>query len=301
MGRFNRYSTYIKERYGARVQKLVLDGGFTCPNRDGSRGTGGCIYCNNDSFSPVLRAEKRTISEQIDAQIAELPKRFTGDHYIAYFQPYSNTYAPLPRLKALYEEALAHPRICALSIATRPDCIDKERLAYLAALSAKYDVTIEYGVESLSDDTLKRINRGHTAQEFYDAVNLTAEFGLRMGVHLIVGFPWEDKDFWQQSALELSRLPIHYLKIHQLSIVRDTPLARLYLKEPFPLLEREAYLEVLVGIIERIRPCILIERLFSHAPPRYLVSPHWVDNISKWNNAFERLLEKQDTCQGALL
>lgn len=297
--RYNKYSTYIKQRFGGRVQKVSLDGGFTCPNRDGTKGVGGCTYCNNESFSPALANSNPSISEQLQKHISILERRYRNvDRFIAYFQPYSNTYAPLPRLKELYEEALSHPQVIGLSLGTRPDCINNECLDYLEDLAERYFVTIEYGLESISDETLKRINRCHDLQCFLDALEMTRGRGIHIGTHIILGFPWESEGDWYEAAEMISTLPIDFLKIHQLHIVKNTQLAREYKRSPFHLLEADEYLEVLLEFVRRLDSRIVIQRLFSEAPQEYLVSRSWVGSLSDWNGKFESLLEQTDSWQG---
>jgi radical SAM protein (TIGR01212 family) len=297
--RYNRYSTFIKKKFGSRVQKVSLDGGFTCPNRDGTKGVGGCCYCNNESFSPALKSSLPSISEQLEKHISILERRYRGvDKFIAYFQPYSNTYAPLPRLKELYEEALSHPKVIGLSLGTRPDCVTAECLDYLEELAKSSFVTIEYGLESASNDTLNRINRCHDLQCFVDAVEKTADRGIYIGTHLILGFPWESRKDWYGAADVLSDLPIDFLKIHQLHVVKNTLLAKEYRKKPFHLLEEMEYLDVLLGFITRLDSRIVVQRLFSEAPDKYLVSRNWVNSVSEWNGRFETLLEQRDSWQG---
>jgi len=299
--RYYKYAAYIKKRYGRRVQRVTIDGGFSCPNRDGSKGSGGCIYCDNKSFSPALKDGPLSITEQIDKQLIKLKRRYRGaSTYLAYFQPHSNTYAPLQKLKTLYEEALSHPDVIGLVIATRPDCINAEKLSYLQALSNAYDISIEYGLESMSDETLTKINRGHDFAAFVSAIKLSREFGIKVGAHIILGFPWEDKELWLETADVLSELKIDFLKIHQLHIVKDTELARIYAENPFPVLAGEEYLDILVKFIERLRPDIVVQKLFSEVEAKYLVSDRWVKDLSQWTSTFEEKMEKQDTWQGRL-
>ena len=296
--RYNTYSYYMNQRYGERIQKVTVDAGFTCPNRDGTVASGGCTYCNNESFNPGYNSAAKSISDQISEGIEFLNRRYGSKKYVVYFQPYSNTYASLDRLKKLYEEALAHPHVIGLTIGTRPDCVDEEKISYLSELAKDYDVTIEYGLESISNDTLKKINRGHDFQSYLDALDITKGRGMKICTHIIIGFPWENEKFWQEEAEVLSELDIDYLKIHQLHIVRDTAMARQHVKQPYNLLKYEEYLSVLVGVLERLNPNIIIQRLFGEAPPRTMLAPRWGIRNSEALQGIEKELQKLDTWQG---
>ena len=296
--RYNSYLGYMKRHYGKRIQKVTVDAGFTCPNRDGLLGTGGCIYCNNASFNPGYNSAKKTIALQIKEGIDFLKRRYNADRYIVYFQPYSNTYAPLDKLKAIYEEALLHPQVIGLTIGTRPDCIDVDKIAYLSDLAKTYDITIEYGLESTSDETLQKINRCHDFQCFLDAVKLTASHTIKQCAHIILGFPWENRSHWLKEADILSELPIDFLKIHQLHIVKDTPLGDQYLRNPFKLLTFREYLDLIVTFLERLNPNIILQRLAGEAPPHMLIAPHWGMRASEIVRKIEKELVLRDTWQG---
>ena len=298
--RYNAFSNYQKKIFGERVQKVTVDAGFTCPNRDGTAGFGGCIYCNNDSFNPSYNTAKNSISLQIKEGIEYLKRRYKNNlrKFIVYFQPYSNTYAPLSVLKQYYEEALAYDEVVGLTIGTRPDCIDEEKLDYLQELAKDYDITLEYGLESLSDETLKRINRGHDVQSFFDALELTKNRGIKICTHLIIGFPWEEKKQWLESAEILSAYSFDFLKIHHLHIVKDTALSVLYQKEPFPLLTPAEYMNILAEFLERLNPDIVIQRLFGESPPSMLIAPKWGIRNSLLLPMFDEFLRERDTWQG---
>jgi radical SAM protein (TIGR01212 family) len=295
---YNSYLGYLNEKYGERIQKVTVDAGFTCPNRDGSVGSGGCIYCNNLSFNPGYNDASKSITQQINEGIAFLTHRYKTKKYIVYFQPFSNTYAPLKVLQKYYREALAVPQVIGLTIGTRPDCIDKDKLAYLAALAADYDITIEYGLESIADATLVKINRGHNLQCYLDAVQLTAAYKLKICTHIILGFPWENQELWLQTAHLLSALPINFLKIHQLHIIKDTPLGQQYLLKPFSLLTFTAYLETIITFLEHLNPDIIIQRLAGEAPPRMLLAPHWGMRSSEIVRKIEKEMERRNSWQG---
>lgn len=298
--RYNAYSDFIKNKYGKRVQKVTVDAGFTCPNRDGAVAFGGCTYCNNESFNPVYNSASKSITQQINEGIEFLKRRYTVSKFIVYFQPYSNTYAPLDILKKYYEEALNHPEVIGLTLGTRPDCIDEEKLDYLESLSKKYDITIEYGLESISDQSLNKINRGHDFQCYLNAINLTVKKGLKICTHIILGFPWESKEFWMRTAEVLSGIPFHFLKIHQLHIVKNTVMAKEYKKNPFKLLTYDEYIDIIVSFLERLNPEIVIQRLAGEAPPNVLVAPKWGKRNSEILQAIDTELEKRDTWQGKL-
>ena len=297
--RYNRYTEYQKAKYGERVQKVTVDAGFTCPNRDGAVAKGGCIYCNNESFNPGYNDPQKTIRQQIDEGIEFLKRRYERVHkFIVYFQPYSNTYAPLDTLKNYFEQALDHPEVVGLTIGTRPDCVDEAKIAYLEELAKSFDITIEYGLESFSDDTLKRINRGHDVKAYLDALELTKNRGIKICTHMIFGFPWENKTFWLESADRLSELDFNFLKIHQLHLVRNTALANMYKKEPFLFMDPHEYIDLIVEFLERLNHVIVIQRLFGEAPPRTLLAPHWGIRNTQLVQLLEAKLEEKNTWQG---
>jgi len=297
--RYNRYTEYQKVKYGERIQKVTVDAGFTCPNRDGTIAKGGCIYCNNDSFNPSYNDPQKSIYQQIEEGVEFLKKRYGRlRKFIVYFQPYSNTYAPLDTLKKHYEEALSYPEVIGLTIGTRPDCIDETKINYLEELAKSYDITIEYGLESFSDETLKRINRGHDVQAYLDALELTKNRGIKIGTHMIFGFPWEDKKMWLETANHLSALDFDFLKIHQLHVVKDTVLAEIYKKEPFKFMQPDEYMELIVEFLERLNPEIIIQRLFAEAPPRTLIAPQWGVRNTQLLQRLEQKMEERNSWQG---
>jgi len=297
--RYNRFSEYQRKIYGERVQKVTVDAGFTCPNRDGSVAKGGCIYCNNESFNPGYNDPQKTITQQIEEGVEFLKRRYNNVRkFIVYFQPYSNTYAPLDTLKRYYEEALLHPEVIGLTIGTRPDCVDAPKIQYLETLAQSYDITIEYGLESISDATLKKINRGHDVQVYLDALDLTRNRGIKICTHMIFGFPWENRQLWLKTAERLSQLSFDFLKIHQLHIVKDTMMAKMYQKSPFNFLNPEEYIDLIIQFIEKLTPKIIIQRLFGEAPPRTLVAPHWGIRNTQLVQMLDKEMETRDTWQG---
>ncbi len=300
--RFNSYSNYFKREFGGRVQKLTIDAGFTCPNRDGTVGVGGCTYCNNDAFNPSYCNPRKSITQQIEEGIEFHAVRYRrADRYLAYFQAYSNTYAPLSKLKSLYNEALSHPKVIGLVIGTRPDCVDEQKLDYFQELNQKYYITLEYGVESCYNQTLERINRGHTFEQSVWAIEQTNKRGIRVGAHIIFGLPGETPEQMLAEAQLLSVMPIHTIKFHQLQIIKGTAMEQQYIEKPemFNLFGMEEYFSFLADFIERLNPNIVIERFTGEAPPRYLAVPPWGNlRTDQLMVKFEKLLEERDSWQG---
>ena len=270
--RFNSYAAYFKRTFGSRMQKVTINAGFSCPNRDGKLSTGGCTFCRNDAFTPSYCQSEKSITQQIDEGIEFHRRRYrTAQRYLAYFQSFSNTYAPLERLRECYDEALAHPDIAGIVVGTRPDCIDEEKLDYFAELAKRKYVIIEYGVESCYDSTLKRINRGHDFATAKRAIKLTAERGIHCGAHFILGLPGESDEMLIEQVEKINSLPLTTIKFHQLQLFKDTPMAREYDLHPeeFRFWTVEEYIVLFVEIVRRLRPDIVIERFAGEAPPRY--------------------------------
>ena len=298
--RYNDYPTYFRTLFGERVQKLSIDGGFTCPNRDGSKGIGGCSFCNNDSFNPDYCRAVEGITRQIEEGIRFFGHKYNKQKYLAYFQAYSNTYAPLEVLKQRYEEALAHPMIAGLVIGTRPDTVNDEVLDYLELLAREYYVCVEYGVESVNDEVLQRVNRGHGFAASERAIRGTAGRGIAIGAHLIFGLPGESRESMLEGAVRLCELPIQVLKLHQLQIVKDTRMAEEYAENPsaFKLYTQEEYLDFVVEVIERIRPDVYLERFVNQSPPEYLIAPKWGIKNFEFTAKLDKRLRELDTWQG---
>lgn len=272
---YHAYKDHLKRRFGGRLQKVSVDAGFTCPNRDGVKAYGGCTYCNNISFVPPYCQPGMTIYEQVEAGIEYLSRRYQARQFVVYFQAYSNTYAPLPYLKNLYEQALRHPGVKGLVIGTRPDCVDAEKIAYLEELAKSYYVSVEYGLESPYDATLAQLNRGHTFAEWVRAVEMTAGRGIHICSHLIFGLPGETREQMLQTAGIVSRYPVDSLKLHHLHIVEKTALATRYLRRPFPVFGYEEYVEFIVLFLQYLRADIMIQRLVGETNPRHLIAPRW--------------------------
>lgn len=261
-----------------KLQRIMIDGGFTCPNRDGTVGRGGCTFCRPDSFTPDYCRRAGSITEQIEAGKRFFAGKYPEMRFTAYFQAFSGTYAPVDVLHSRYREALSHPDVVGLTVATRPDCISREAISVLTALQGEgYAVSVEVGVESLYDRTLQRINRGHTAQQSIDAIHSLNEAGLRVGAHIIVGLPGEREDDIMAEADMLSSLPISALKLHHLLILHETPIVRDWQehREDFLDLTLEAYVALVARFVGRLRPDIVIERYASSAPPSQLIYPRW--------------------------
>lgn len=320
--RYNSFVGYFKRRYGERLQKIVLDAGFTCPNRDGKVGRGGCTYCDNAAFHPAYSTAGKSLHQQMDEGIEFHKVRYrTTEHYLAYFQSFSNTYAPLSRLRELYEEALDHPDVVGIVIGTRPDCVDEEKLDYLADLSQGKALTgwhrtiagqnstapiviVEYGVESCYDRTLLRINRGHDFETARRAITMTAERGLDVGAHFILGLPGESVQMMLDSCELINSLPLRSVKFHQLQIVKGTRMEREYAECPqdFVRFSLDEYLDFFVDMLERLRPDLFIERFVGEVPPRFVNETPWglIRNVELLR-LLEHRLESRDTWQGRLL
>ena len=320
--RYNTFVGFYRRLYGERLQKLVIDAGFTCPNRDGTCGRGGCTYCNNDAFHPGYSTPGKPLAQQIDEGIEFHKVRYRGvSRYLAYFQSYSNTYAPLERLRELYGEALSHPEIVGLVIGTRPDCVDDEKLDWLASLKEGRELpgwhrelggktvtapllTVEYGVESCHDATLRRINRGHDFECARKAIKATAERGLDTGAHMILGLPGETRGMMLEECGQINELPLHSIKFHQLQIVKGARMEKEHDARPEDFVEMSLpeYLDFIIDILERLRPDLYIERVAGEMPPRFVRENRWglVRNFEILRMLDERLAER-DTWQGRLL
>lgn len=298
MGRFRSFGQYMREKFGYTVYKVNVDAGFTCPNRDGTLGVSGCIYCNNDSFRPNSCRPTLSVTDQVANGIGYVKKRYGAENFLVYFQPYTNTYAPVEQLETLFREALRDPSVVGLAIGTRPDAVDREKIKMLEDLASKYFILIEYGLQSVYNKSLTFINRGHDYQTFLNALEITMNRGILIGAHIIAGFPTETMDETLAMADDLSSLPIDFLKIHQLQVVRDTPLEAFYIKDPFHVFEYQEYLDFLADFIERLSPEIVLQRLFATAPDDILVAPLWGRNRHQILKDIEKTLVIRGTYQG---
>jgi len=299
--RHNDFSTFFRKKFSERVQKVSIDAGFTCPNRDGTKGVGGCTYCNNLTFNPSYCDLEISVTSQIEKGI-DFFKKYDAMKFLAYFQAYTNTYAPIEELKRLYTEALQHPKIMGLVISTRPDTINEELLEYLAELSKKTYIMVELGLESHLDPTLERINRGHTFAESVWAINQISARGINNCVHLILGLPGETRADWLEQAKIISQLPVNNLKLHQLQIHRGTVMETQFQQNPaqFHFFSIEEYVELVVDYLELLNPAIVVERFVSQSPPEMLLAPKWGIKNFEFAAKVEKRLRERDTWQGRL-
>lgn len=282
------YGEWLKQQLGCKIQKIALNAGFTCPNRDGKLGHGGCTYCNNQTFNPGYCATKKSVTQQILEGKAFFARKYPDMKYLAYFQAYTNTYDTVEHCIALYEEALSVPDVVGLVIATRPDCMPPALLDYLTELNRRTFLIVEYGVESANDETLLRINRGHTWQTSVEAIHRTAERNIRVGAHLILGFPGDTREELLRQARLVAGLPLTTLKLHQLQIIKGTRMAAEYAAQPWPMPTVEEYIQLVSDYIRLLPPTILLERFVSSSPAHLLVAPKW----GLKNHEFSDLLRK---------
>jgi radical SAM protein (TIGR01212 family) len=297
---YNDYGTWIRRQFEFRVQKISIDAGFTCPNRDGRISTGGCIYCDNRTFNPSYCQRRLSVSNQLAEGKQFFARKYPDMKYLAYFQAFTNTYAPIAQLKALYEEALQVEDIVGIVIGTRPDCVSDELLDYLAELNERTFVLVEYGIESTNNDTLLRINRGHSFEQSVSALERTHQRGLLTGAHIILGLPGEDAAESLRQAPILSQLPIDILKIHQMQIIRGTRLAEEFEREPFHIYTVDEYIELIAQYIQRLRPDMVLERFVSQSPKELLIAPHWGLKNYEFTNKLVNYLKAKDIHQGQL-
>ena len=300
--RYRDFADFLNEHFDGKVQKISLHAGFTCPNRDGSIGVGGCTYCNNQTFSPDYCHTGKSITRQLDEGVAFFARKYPTMRYLAYFQAYTNTYGELEALKRKYEEALAHPGVVGIIIGTRPDCMPADLLDYLADLSRRTFVLVEYGVESTSDETLRRINRGHDFAASADAIRRTSAAGVLVGAHMILGLPGESRELMLEHARRLSQLPLDTLKLHQLQLIRHTRMAREYEARPqdFHLYGVGEYIDLAIDFAERLTSRIAIERFVSQSPDELLIAPRWGLKNHEFTARLLRRMRERDAWQGRL-
>ena len=296
---YNDFSSWIRSKFYFRVQKISIDAGMTCPNRDGKISRGGCIYCDNRTFNPSYCHKHDSITEQLNAGKTFFERKYPEMKYLAYFQAFTNTYAPLDKLKSYYEEALAVDDVVGLVIGTRPDCVSEELLNYLEELSKRTFVLVEYGIESANDDTLKRINRGHDFACCRKAVEETHKRGILVGGHIILGLPGEDAAESIRQAEIISSLPLDILKIHQMQIIRNTRLAEIYEKTPFHVYSVEEYIQLIARYIQHLRPSLVLERFVSQSPASMLIAPKWGLKNYEFTNLLHNYLKENDIKQGS--
>ena len=297
---YNDFSHWIRLQFPFRVQKISVDAGFSCPNRDGRLGTGGCIYCNNETFSPAYCNRRKSVTEQLEDGKMFFARKYPDMKYLAYFQAFTNTYASFDKLKALYEEALGVENVVGIVIGTRPDCVSTDLLDYLQELSSRTFVLVEYGIETTNDETLMFINRGHDFECSRKAVEETKKRGILTGGHVILGLPGEDEQESFRQAGIISSLPLDILKVHQLQVIRGTRLACSYEEKPFHLYSVDEYIHLIAGYIQRLRPTIVLERFVSQSPKNLLLAPKWGLKNYEFTNLLNNYLLRNNITQGEL-
>lgn len=294
------YNFYLRQRFGQRVQKVSLDAGFTCPNVDGTVARGGCTFCDNRSFSPSRRVPRSAIRAQLDEGIRRLKWRYRVDRFMAYFQPATNTYAPVTRLRPLYEAALEHEHVVGLAIGTRPDCVPDDVLDLLGELARRTHLSVEYGMQTMHDRSLDWMNRGHHHDAMIDAVERSRGRGFEICAHLILGLPGESHADMLATAAEAARLGVDAVKIHNLYAVQNTPLGEDVLAGRTQLIERDEYVSTLVDILERLPPHVIVERISGEAPPKYFIAPSWCLDKPAIAQAVQQEFARRETWQGRL-
>lgn len=300
--RYYGYRFFLQKRLACRVQKVSVDAGLTCPNVDGTVATGGCTFCDNRSFSPSRRLPKADIEGQIDQSIARMRLRYKKcQHYLAYFQPATNTYAPVQRLRSLYEQALAHPQVVGLAIGTRPDCVSDDVLELLQEFAGRTYLSVEYGMQTMHDRSLDWMNRGHHHDAMIGAVERSRGRGFEISAHAILGLPGESHEEMLATAREIARLNIDAVKIHNLYCVKNTALADQVAAGEVELMQREAYVQTVVDFLELLPPTMVVERIAGNAPPDYFVGPSWCLDKPSVKLAIEAELERRDSWQGKRL
>ena len=301
--RYYDFGSWIRKLFPFRVQKISVDAGFSCPNRDGRIGTGGCIYCDNRTFNPSYCDSRKSVRKQLEAGKAFFSRKYPDMKYLAYFQAYTNTYAPVSELAVLYEEALNVEDVVGLVIGTRPDCVSDELLDYLTELKRQKGdlfIMVEYGIESANDNTLRRINRGHDFACVIDAVERTHHRGLLTGGHVILGLPGESREESIRQAPLISALPLDVLKIHQMQIIRGTRLAQQYEEKPFHVYSVEEYVWLVAEYLRYLRPTLVLERFVSQSPPDLLLAPQWGMKNHEFTHQLDKYLEEKDIKQGEM-
>ena len=297
---YNSYSQWIRKQFPYRVQKISVDAGFTCPNRDGRVGRNGCIFCDNNTFNPAYCDRKKTIAQQLKEGKQFFGRKYPDMKYLAYFQAYSNTYDTLDVLKQKYEEALAVEDVVGLVIGTRPDCMPDNILDYLETLNRQTFLIVEYGIESANNETLRRINRGHTFEETRETIERTADREILTGGHVILGLPGEDTTESIRQADLISSLRLNLLKIHQLQIIKGTRLSEIYEKQPFHLYDVNEYIELIANYLQHLKKEIIVERFVSQSPPEMVVAPHWGLKNYEFTNLLINYMKKNGLWQGKL-
>ena len=299
--RYNDYGSFLQKYFAGKVQKISINGGFTCPNRDGSVGRGGCTFCNNQTFNPEYCRTELSVTEQLQEGIRFFGRKYPNMRYLAYFQAYTSTYDNIDRLIARYEEALSVEGVVGIIIGTRPECMPPALLDYLSKLAQRTFVTVEYGVESTLDTTLQRINRGHDYATAVDAITRTAQAGIITGAHLILGLPGETHDDMLSHATRLSQLPLHTIKLHQLQLIKGTIMGQEYIAHPehFNIPDIDTYIDRAIDFVELLRPDIVVERFVSQSPAELLIAPHWGVKNHEFTARLLRRMRQRDAMQGS--
>ena len=295
---YNDFSTWLRQELGCKVQKISIDAGFSCPNRDGKTATGGCIFCDNRAFSPAYCRGDKTVRRQMEDGIAFFNRKYKDMKYLAYFQAFTNTYAPVERLKRLYEEALSVENVVGIVIGTRPDCVPGDVLDYLERLNRQTFMIVEYGIESTDDQMLRRINRGHTYQCSVEAIARTSERGIRVGGHVILGLPGTNEDDCIREVERLNDTRLDILKLHQLQVVKDTRLAEEYHERQFKTFGVEEYIMLVGTLIKYIRRDMILDRFVSQSPAEMLIAPKWGIKNYEFVNALDNYLARNNIHQG---
>lgn len=298
---YNDFGSWMKKHFPFKVQKISIDAGFSCPNRDGTIARGGCTYCDNRTFNPSYCHKRDSVTEQLEAGKRFFSTKYPEMKYLAYFQAYTNTYSPTSKLRAMYEEALAVKDVVGLVIGTRPDCVSNDLLDYLQELNKETFILMEYGIESANNKTLEYINRGHTFECSIDALERTHSRGIATGGHIILGLPGEDKNESIRQAKLISALPMDILKIHQMQIIKGTLLARQYNETPFHLYSVDEYIELIAEYIQHLRQDLVLERFVSQSPAEFLIGPKWGLKNYEFTNKLVNYLKQNGIYQGMLV
>lgn len=298
--RYNDFAGFLAGEFPFKVQKISVNAGFTCPNRDGTKGFGGCTYCNNQTFNPAYCRDDRSVTMQLEEGKRFFVRKYPQMKYLAYFQAYTNTYGELELLKRMYEEALAVEGVVGLVIGTRPDCMPDSLLDYLEEVNRRTFLLVEYGIESADDRTLERINRGHSFACTEDTVRRTAARGIRTGGHVILGLPGESREDLIKQAERLSELPLTTLKMHQLQLIRGTRMAYEYALHPeeFHLFSADEYIDLVIDYVEHLRPDLILERFVSQSPRELLIAPDWGLKNHEFTDRVKKRMKERDAWQG---
>lgn len=296
--RYNQYSRHLQDIFNCKVYKITLDAGFSCPNRDGAISDKGCIFCDTGGSFSQAHSSLLSIENQLEEGIIQLKSRFKAEKFISYFQAFSNTYAPVERLKQIYDKGVSHPDVVGLSIGTRPDCVDAEKLDLIASYKEKHLVWMEYGIQSVHNRTLDFINRGHSFEDFANAVELTQKRGINICAHVIIGLPGETKSDILQTAKTIADMGVNGVKIHLLCVLKNTELENLYNAEQISLLPMDEYVETVCDFLELLPPSVTIHRLAGNGLQKLLIAPEWLGEKFKVLNMIDKELERRGSRQG---